>query len=67
MVRRREGRASCSGASGPGEACKVGIEGLRAVAVNAPHLVALVRAGAVFTTQGKLVRRPDDQPQPQSA
>ncbi|MEU0569005.1 hypothetical protein ABZ297_27020 [Nonomuraea sp. NPDC005983] len=28
-------------------------------AVNAPHLVALVRAGAVFTN-GKLLERPDD-------
>jgi hypothetical protein len=27
-------------------------------AVNAPHLVALVRAGATFTN-GKLVQRPD--------
>jgi putative transposase len=31
-------------------------------AVNAPHLVALVRAGATFTN-GKLVERPDDQDQ----
>ena len=30
-------------------------------AVNAPHLVALVRAGARFEA-GKLVERPDDQP-----
>ena len=30
-------------------------------AVNAPHLVALVRAGAMFV-EGKLVERPDDQP-----
>jgi putative transposase len=30
-------------------------------AVNAPHLVALVRAGATFTN-GILVERPDDQP-----
>jgi transposase-like protein len=30
-------------------------------AVNAPHLVALVRAGATFVN-GKLVERPDDQP-----
>jgi transposase-like protein len=35
-------------------------------AVNAPHLVALVRAGAVFEA-GKLVERPDDHPQPQAA
>jgi hypothetical protein len=28
--------------------------------VNAPHLVALVRAGAVFVN-GKLVERPEDQ------
>jgi hypothetical protein len=30
--------------------------------VNAPHLVALVRAGATFIN-GKLVERPDDQDQ----
>jgi len=30
--------------------------------VNAPHLVALVRAGATFVN-GKLVERPDDQDQ----
>ena len=35
-------------------------------AVNAPHLVALVRAGAVFEA-GKLVERPDDRPQPEAA
>jgi hypothetical protein len=35
-------------------------------AVNAPHLVALVRAGAVFEA-GKLVERPDDHPQPAAA
>ena len=35
-------------------------------AVNAPHLVALVRAGATFVN-GKLVERPDDQPQPEAA
>ncbi len=35
-------------------------------AVNAPHLVALVRAGATFIN-GKLVERPDDQPQPAAA
>jgi transposase-like protein len=35
-------------------------------AVNAPHLVALVRAGATFTN-GKLVERPDDQTQPEAA
>jgi len=34
-------------------------------AVNAPHLVALVRAGAVFEA-GKLVERPDDPAQPRS-
>jgi transposase-like protein len=34
--------------------------------VNAPHLVALVRAGAIFTG-GKLVERPDDQHQPEAA
>jgi transposase-like protein len=35
-------------------------------AVNAPHLVALVRAGAVFEA-GKLVERPDEHPQPVAA
>ena len=35
-------------------------------AVNAPHLVTLVRAGAIFQT-GKLVERPDEQPQPEAA
>jgi transposase-like protein len=35
-------------------------------AVNAPHLVALVRAGASFTG-GKLAERPDDQSQPEAA
>jgi len=35
-------------------------------AVNGPHLVALVRAGAVFVN-GKLVERPDDTPQPAAA
>ena len=35
-------------------------------AVNAPHLVALVRAGAVFE-HGKLVERPDESPQTQAA
>jgi transposase-like protein len=35
-------------------------------AVNAPHLVALVRAGAVFVA-GKLVERPDETPQPEAA
>lgn len=35
-------------------------------AVNAPHLVALVRAGAVFE-RGKLVERPDDTHQPEAA
>ena len=34
--------------------------------VNAPHLVALVRAGATFTG-GKLVERPADQAQPDAA
>jgi transposase-like protein len=34
--------------------------------VNAPHLVALVRAGATFTG-GKLVERPGDQAQPEAA
>ncbi|SDY88017.1 Transposase, Mutator family [Modestobacter sp. DSM 44400] len=35
-------------------------------AVNAPHLVALVRAGATFKA-GKLVERPDDHPQAEAA
>src|SRR3954468_18135092 len=35
-------------------------------AVNAPHLVALVRAGATFVN-GKLVERPDDPHQPDAA
>jgi hypothetical protein len=35
-------------------------------AVNAPHLVALVHAGATFTG-GKLIERPNDQPQPDAA
>lgn len=35
-------------------------------AVNAPHLVALVRAGATFEA-GKLVERPDDHAQPEAA
>jgi transposase-like protein len=35
-------------------------------AVNAPHLVALVRAGAVFVA-GKLVERPDETPQSEAA
>ncbi len=35
-------------------------------AVNAPHLVALVRAGALFVN-GKLVKRPDETPQPEAA
>ena len=35
-------------------------------AVNAPHLVALVRAGAVFVN-GKLVERPGEDAPPQAA
>ena len=35
-------------------------------AVNGPHLVALVRAGALFVN-GKLVERPDDHHQPEAA
>jgi transposase-like protein len=35
-------------------------------AVNAPHLVALVRAGATFVN-GKLVERPDEIPHPDAA
>ncbi len=34
-------------------------------AVNAPHLVALVRAGATFEA-GELVERPDDNHQPEA-
>jgi hypothetical protein len=35
-------------------------------AVNAPQLVVLVRAGAVFVN-GQLVERPDEQPAPTTA
>jgi hypothetical protein len=35
-------------------------------AVNAPHLVALVRAGATFTN-GQLVERPDEHAPPTAA
>jgi transposase-like protein len=35
-------------------------------AVNAPHLVALVRAGAAFA-DGKLVERPNEEAQPEAA
>jgi hypothetical protein len=35
-------------------------------AVNGPHLVALVRAGATFAN-GKLVERPDETPQSEAA
>jgi hypothetical protein len=35
-------------------------------AVNAPHLVTLVRAGATFVN-GKLVKRPDDHHQSEAA
>ena len=35
-------------------------------AVNAPHLVALVRAGATFIN-GKLVERPGEEAQPKAA
>jgi hypothetical protein len=35
-------------------------------AVNAPHLVALVRAGATFIN-GELVERPDEPPQSEAA
>jgi hypothetical protein len=35
-------------------------------AVNAPHLVALVRAGAAFEA-GKLVERPDEHRRPEAA
>ena len=34
--------------------------------VNAPHLVALVRNGATFIN-GKLVERPSEEPQPETA
>jgi hypothetical protein len=35
-------------------------------AINASHLVALVRAGAAFTS-GKLVERPGEDSQPEAA
>lgn len=35
-------------------------------AVNDPHLVAIVRVGAVFVN-GQLVERPDETPQPEAA
>ncbi|HET9973202.1 MAG TPA: hypothetical protein VFQ68_33565 [Streptosporangiaceae bacterium] len=35
-------------------------------AVNAPHLVALVRAGATFIN-GKIVERPSENEQPEAA
>jgi transposase-like protein len=35
-------------------------------AVNAPHLVALVRAGATFKA-GKLIERPDEHPEHRAA
>ena len=35
-------------------------------AVNAPHLVALVRAGAAFVN-GKLVELPNEEAQPEAA
>ena len=35
-------------------------------AVNAPHLVALVRAGATFV-DGKLVERPGENTEPEAA
>jgi hypothetical protein len=35
-------------------------------AVNAPHPVALVRAGATFIN-GKLIERPGENPQPEAA
>lgn len=35
-------------------------------AVNAPHLVALVRAGAVFES-GKLAERPENHAEPEAA
>jgi hypothetical protein len=35
-------------------------------AVNAPHLVALVRAGATFVN-GKLIERPEETSQPEAA
>ena len=35
-------------------------------AVNGPHLVALVRAGATFVN-GELVERPDETPHPEAA
>jgi hypothetical protein len=35
-------------------------------AVNAPHLVALVRAGAIFVN-GKLIGRPGENTEPEAA
>ena len=35
-------------------------------AVNAPHLVALVRAGAIFVN-GKLIERPGENTEPEAA
>jgi transposase-like protein len=56
-----------SRAAGPAMAFKL-IEAAqdRWRAVNAPHLVALVRAGATFVN-GKLVERPDDTASPEAA
>lgn len=60
-------RGPGSRAAGPAMALKL-IEAAqdRWRAVNAPHLVALVRAGAVFEA-GKLIERPADQPQTDAA
>lgn len=60
-------RGPGSRAAGLAMACKL----IQAVqdrwrAVNAPHIVALVRAGATFEA-GKLVERPNQQPQPKAA
>jgi hypothetical protein len=38
----------------------------RSRALNAPHLVAFVRAGVTFVN-GKLVERPGGKPQPEAA
>jgi hypothetical protein len=58
------------GENAAGQACPGGYicagQRLAAVPLNAPHLVALVRAGAIFTN-GKLVERPDEHPQPEAA
>jgi putative transposase len=60
-LRQRVTKGPCSRAAGVAMAFKL-IESAeqRRRAVNAPHLVPLVRAGATFH-KGTLVERPDDQ------